>query len=73
MYQHRVLFWGILGALVLRGLMIGVGPADRGISLDNLCFGVFLIYTGFKMFSFDPEESDPTQNPVVRLPGSSCR
>src|ERR1051325_1480279 len=49
-YQHRVLFWGILGALIMRGLMIlaGVGLIDRFQWILYL-FGLFLLYTGVKM------------------------
>lgn len=66
-YQHRVLFWGILGALVMRGAMIGMGAVLIQTSHWILyVFGGFLIYTAFKMLSFKVENPDPQNNPVVR-------
>ena len=66
-YQHRVLFWGILGALVMRGAMIAVGGS---LILEYqwvlIIFGLFLLLTAVKMV-FAGEEKDPTDNPVVRL------
>ena len=70
-YQHRVLFWGILGALLLRGVMIGVGArliAD--FSWILYVFGVFLILTAIKMLVMT-ENSDPNDSPVVRLTRSA--
>lgn len=66
--QHRVLFWGILGALLSRGLFIGVGTALIS-RFDWLIFvfGAFLVYTGFKMFRGEEPEVHPEKNPVVRL------
>ena len=67
-YQHRVLFWGILGALVLRGVMIGVGA--RLIAEFHwvlYVFAAFLIATAFKMLFFKTEHSDPGHNFVVRM------
>lgn len=67
-YQHRVLFWGVLGALVLRGVMIGVGAAlIAEFHWILYIFGAFLILTGFKMLVLKTEDSDPNQNIVVRL------
>ena len=68
-YQHEVLFWGIFGALVLRSLFIFAGTAviARFEWVLGL-FGLFLIYTGFKMFGHeDDEEVDPSKNIFVRL------
>jgi tellurite resistance protein TerC len=67
-YQHRVLFWGILGALVMRGLFIGLGAAllarfDWIIYL----FGALLVVTGIRMAVKQDEEFDGEQNPVVKL------
>jgi hypothetical protein len=65
-YQHRVLFWGILGALVMRGVMIAVGAeliARHHWILD--VFGVFLLVTAVKMLVIR-EHSDPAQSIVVR-------
>jgi tellurite resistance protein TerC len=65
-YQHRVLFWGILGALVMRGVMIGVGAElIARYHWILYVFGVFLLVTAVKMLVIR-EHSDPTQNLVVR-------
>jgi tellurite resistance protein TerC len=67
-YQHRVLFWGILGALLMRGIMIGVGAALMAkFSWIIYVFGGFLILTGVKMLLVKDGESDMSQNAVVRL------
>jgi tellurite resistance protein TerC len=67
-YQHRVLFWGILGALAMRAVMIAVGAAlIAEFHWILYVFGGFLILTGLKMFFLDSEQSDPNQNIVVRL------
>lgn len=67
MYQHRVLFWGILGALVLRGLMILVG-AELVQRFDwiLIIFGLFLVLSAVKMALIQSHD-DPGNNPVVRL------
>ena len=68
-YQHEVLFWGIFGALVLRSVFIFAGAAmvERFEWILGL-FGLFLLYTGFKMFSHDDsQQSDSSQNIIVRL------
>ncbi|MBR6867745.1 MAG: TerC family protein [Prevotella sp.] len=68
-YQHEVLFWGIFGALVLRSVFIFAGAAmvERFEWILGL-FGLFLIYTGFKMFGHDEDESvDPSRNIFVKL------
>ena len=67
-YQHEVLFWGIFGALVLRSVFIFAGAAmvERFEWVLGL-FGLFLLYTGAKMFGHDNEEmADPSQNIVVK-------
>jgi tellurite resistance protein TerC len=67
-YQHRVLFWGILGALVMRAFMIVVGAAlIAEFHWILYVFGVFLLLTGVKMFFMGSGHSDPNQNIVVRL------
>jgi tellurite resistance protein TerC len=66
--QHRVLFWGILGAIVMRGAMIAAGAAlvNRFWWVIPL-FGVFLIYTSIKMMRHGDEEAPhPEKNPAVR-------
>ena len=65
-YQHRVLFWGILGALLMRGVMIGVGSAlVTNFHWILYVFGVFLIITGLKMLFMKEKEENPENNPVV--------
>ena len=68
-YQHEVLFWGIFGALVLRSIFIFAGTAmiTRFEWILGL-FGIFLIYTGIKMFGHqDDEQVDPSKNIFVKL------
>ncbi|MBK5260505.1 MAG: TerC family protein [Thermoanaerobaculia bacterium] len=66
-YQHRVLFWGIFGALILRGLMIGLGAVlIERFHWMLYVFGVILILTALKMI-FSSHEPDPGKNPMVRL------
>jgi tellurite resistance protein TerC len=66
-YQHRVLFWGILGALLMRGVMIAVGAAlVQRFQWTLYLFGVFLIATGFKMLFVQDEGVHPEKNFLVR-------
>jgi len=66
-YQHRVLFYGILGALVFRAIFIAMGSVLMQYHWVVIVFGAFLILTGVKMF-FAPEKPiDPERNPVIRL------
>ena len=67
-YQHRVLFWGILGALVMRILFIlgGVQLIER-FHFVLYFFGAFLIYTGFKMFFANEKEMDPEKDFIYKL------
>ncbi len=65
-YQHRVLFWGIVGALVMRGAMIGIGgELILRYQWILIVFGLFLLLTALKM-ALIKSESDPSQNIVVR-------
>jgi len=66
-YQHRVLFWGVLGALLMRILMIVAGTAliERFHWIIYI-FGAFLIYTGIKMFSTQDADIDPENRFVVK-------
>ncbi len=65
-YQHRLLFWGVLGALVLRGAMIGAGAAlIARFDWVLYLFGAFLLYSGFKLFGAD-HAVHPEKNPLVR-------
>ncbi len=67
MYQHRVLFWGILGALILRAIMIVAGTVlITKFAWVIYIFGAFLIITGIKMIVKREEEIHPERNPVVR-------
>ncbi len=67
-YQHRVLFWGVLGALIMRGAFIAAGAA----LLHNFhwiiyVFGAFLVYTGIKLAFHKETSIEPERNPAVRL------
>ena len=65
--QHRVLFWGILGAIVLRGIMIGLGSAlVSEFSWVLYLFGAFLIFTGIKMLTMSDDPPDLKDNVVIR-------
>jgi tellurite resistance protein TerC len=67
-YQHRVLFWGILGALVMRGLFIAVGAALLArFEWIIYVFGALLVITGIRMAVKQDEEFNGEQNPVVKL------
>lgn len=67
-YQHKILFWGILGALIMRGIFI-----FAGVALINrfhwivLIFGAFLVFTGIKMLFTKGTEVDPESNPMVKF------
>jgi tellurite resistance protein TerC len=67
-YQHRVLFWGIIGAIIMRGIFIATGIT----LLENLhwiiyIFGAFLIYTGIRIATQKEKKLKPESNPVLRL------
>ena len=67
-YQHRVLFWGILGALLMRGILIAVGAALlEQFHWIIYIFGAFLIFTGIRMAWQHDENVEPDKNPVVRF------
>jgi tellurite resistance protein TerC len=67
-FQHRVLFWGVMGALVMRLTMIFVGAAlINRFHWIIYIFGAFLVYTGIKMFRHDEVEIQPDQNIAVRI------
>jgi tellurite resistance protein TerC len=67
-YQHRVLYWGVLGALVMRVTMILAGTELIGrFHWIIYIFGAFLIYTGIKMLGGEDTEIDPEDNPIVRF------
>ncbi len=66
-YQHRVLFWGILGVIVLRGIMIGLGAAlVSEFEWVLYLFAGFLIITGIKMWIYAETEGDLNNNPLLK-------
>ena len=68
MYQHRVLFWGILGALVMRAIFIAVGAALlTAFHWMIYVFGGFLVITGVKLLLTGDHQVEPEKNPAVRL------
>lgn len=66
-YQHRVLFYGIIGALVFRAVFIGMGSWLMQFHWVIYLFGGFLILTGLKMMFGAEKEIDPEKNPVIKL------
>ncbi|HEX4336495.1 MAG TPA: TerC family protein [Polyangiaceae bacterium] len=68
-YQHRILFWGIVGAVLLRGAFIGVGTAlVQRFSWVMIVFGVALLYTAWKLFRGDEDDTaEPEKNVAFRL------
>lgn len=68
LYQHRVLFWGILGAVLLRGIMIAVGAAlIHEFEWVLYIFAAFLIFTGIKMLMTGDKPADVAQSPLLRF------
>jgi len=66
--QHRVLFWGVLGALIMRGIMIVAGAAIlTHLEWVNYLFGAFLVFTGIRMMFVSEDMKDPSNNILVRL------
>lgn len=67
-YQHRVLFWGILGVIILRGIMIGLGTTlVSQFSWILYIFGAFLVLTGIKMLFASAHEKDMGDNKLVKF------
>lgn len=67
-YQYRVLFWGVLGVIILRAILIGVGAElVHQFEWVLYLFAAFLIYTGIKMLRESEEEQDISTNPVVKF------
>ena len=66
-YQHRVLFYGIVGALIFRAIFIALGSALMQYQWIVLVFGVFLIFTGIKMMITPEKGVEPDRNPLIRL------
>jgi tellurite resistance protein TerC len=69
MYQHRVLFWGVIGALLMRAIFIGLGAAlIARFHWIMYVFGAILIYTGFKLMrQGDDHDPHPERNPIYKL------
>jgi tellurite resistance protein TerC len=67
-YQHKVLFWGIIGALIMRVIFIfaGIALLER-FHFTIYIFGALLIFTGFKMFNHSNASIDPAKNPVLKF------
>ncbi|MDQ4122230.1 MAG: TerC family protein [Acidobacteriota bacterium] len=67
-FQHRVLFWGVMGALIMRVIMIFIGAElIERFHWVIYVFGAFLIYTGIKMFKEEEAEIEPEKNPAIRF------
>jgi tellurite resistance protein TerC len=67
-HQHKVLFWGILGALIMRAIFIAAGVTlIERFHWVIYAFGAFLVYSGIKLFFQDEAEIHPEKNPVLRL------
>ncbi|QMU29674.1 TerC family protein [Adhaeribacter radiodurans] len=67
-YQHKVLFWGILGALLMRVIFIFAGVAlIEKFHWTIYLFGVFLVYTGYKMFTDKDKKMEPEKNPIIKF------
>jgi tellurite resistance protein TerC len=65
--QHRVLFFGILGALIFRGVFIALGSALMHLKYVVLAFGVFLLFTGFKIMFSEDKGVEPERNVFIRI------
>jgi len=67
-YQHKILFWGILGALIMRVIFIFAGIAlIEKFHFTIYIFGALLIYTGYKMFFHNNATIEPDKNPVIKV------
>jgi tellurite resistance protein TerC len=67
-YQHKILFWGIIGALIMRIIFIFAGVALlEKFHFTIYIFGALLIFTGYKMFNHSNLKIDPDKNPVIRF------
>jgi TerC family integral membrane protein len=67
LYQHRVLFYGIIGALVFRAIFIAIGSALMQYHAIVLLFGAFLLLTGVKMLWAPERQIEPDRNPLIRI------
>lgn len=67
-FQHRILYWGIIGALVFRGIMIFAGTAlINNFAWITYIFGALLIYSAIKLFTDQEEGIEPQKNPVIKF------
>jgi len=66
-YQHRVLFYGILGALIFRAIFVAIGASLMQYQWVVVLFGVFLIFTGLKIFLAKEKPVDPEKNFLIKL------
>ncbi|HRS53927.1 MAG TPA: TerC family protein [Bacteroidales bacterium] len=67
-YQHEILFWGIIGAIIMRAIFIFAGIAlINSFNWIIYVFGLFLIYTGFKMYFKKEQTPHPEKNPIIKL------
>jgi tellurite resistance protein TerC len=67
-YQHKVLFWGIVGALIMRVIFIFAGVAlIEKFHFTIYLFGALLVYTGYKMFYHNNASIEPDKNPLIRF------
>lgn len=66
-YQHRVLFWGIFGALIFRAIFIAIGAVLMQYQSVMIIFGIALIFTGFKVFFVKDKKQDLSQNFIIKL------
>lgn len=66
LYQHRVLFWGIIGVILFRAILIGLGAAlVHSFDWILFVFGAFLVFTGWRMFTHKDDAADMASNPVL--------
>jgi len=66
-YQHRVLFFGIIGALIFRTIFISIGAVLMQYHVVILIFGIFLIFTGIRILFETEKEVHPDKNPIIKL------
>jgi len=66
-FRHRILFFGILGALIFRGIFIAIGAALMQIVWVPVIFGIFLFLTGIKVAFASASHTDPAKNPLIRV------
>ncbi len=65
--QHRVLFWGIIGAVVFRAIFIGIGSVLVSYAWVLVLMGIFLIVTGVKLIASEEKQLEPEKNPLIRM------